>query len=568
MSEFTSNISKSAPFFTDERFERLAAILITLITVLAAIVGWLQTDASVRSAQANRNAQRYAIQAMGRKTSGLVQFNYEYNGLYRAWSELDLLALSAGNSGDEAAARRYETVRDRLVRLSPLLQTPYFDAVEKTAPDLNGYEADIYWVEATALTERYTNAARLGSAWSDKANTYVAQLTILAVVLFLYGLSTTISGRVRWLFVSAGTMLAGIVVLWLLVTAFWPISTLADEAIVAYAQGIGLAYRGKQAEAIAAFDQALNEAPHYADAFYERGNTHFDGRDYEAAAADYEAAQATGRDDAAVTGNLGWVYYLLGRFNQASEQSRQALKSDPTQIGVHFNLGLALLADGQPEAAQTEYANTMALVSQQVNQARESGQEPSSSLWWYMDAGARDLQSLLDQLDNQPKAWTDAPPRSAIADPEAVRSAAQDLNQQLRDMIVALEYTGEPPKGLVTAQITSFKFGQAQYDEQGNFVEYTTAEAFPYGTAEVLVLFDYENLRDGQEAVWKVYRDGLEDPSLRLTETWSLSSTGSAEKSIGYAYSNVFFFTPGEYTVELYIDSHLAHGGTFIIKNS
>jgi len=566
MSETTASERKSSAFFTDERFKRLVAVLMALITVLAALVGFLQTDASARSAQANRSAQRFAIQATGQKTSGTTQFNYEYD-IYRAWYELDLLALSAGRADDPAAVRRYETVRDRLAGLSLLLEAPYFDAASGAAPDVNGYEADIYLTETTALTERYTNAAGLGRAWSDKANAYVTQLTILAVILFLYGLSTTIAGPVRWLFVGAGTLIAGVVALWLLVTLIWPVPILPEPAIVSYARGVGLAYRGKSEEAIAAFDQALAEAPGYANALYERGQSHFDMDDYEAAAADYQAAQAAGRDDAGVAGNLGWTYYLLGRFDDSAQMSRHALELDASEIGIHLNLGLALLANGQLDAAWTEYANTMALVSQQVAKAREAGQQPSSSLWWYMDAGVRDLESLLARLDDRPRPWTDAPPRQTIADPDAVATAAQELSKQFKDLAVALEYTGQPPAGSVTAQVTPFEFGQAQYDDQGNFVDYTTAESFPYGADEVIVLFDYEGMQDGQETIWKVYRDGQEDPSLRVVEQWSLGQAGGAQKPISFAYSNVFFFTPGEYAVELYVDSHLVQSGSFTIES-
>ncbi len=81
----------------------------------------------------------------------------------------------------------------------------------------------------------------------------------------------------------------------------------------------------------------------------------------------------------------------------------------------------------------------------------------------------------------------------------------------------------------------------------------------------MVVLFDYNSLHDGQQEVWKVYVNGQEDPSLRVASTWSLGESGSAAKSISYAYSNVFIFTPGEFTVELYIDSELLKRGTFYV---
>jgi hypothetical protein len=47
---------------------------------------------------------------------------------------------------------------------------------------------------------------------------------------------------------------------------------------------------------------------------------------------------------------------------------------------------------------------------------------------------------------------------------------------------------------------------------------------------------------------------------------WSLQESGSAARPISYAYSDLFVFASGEYTVELYIDSRLIQRGTFIVE--
>src|SRR6185436_21171393 len=116
----------SPSFFNDEdHFKQLIGILIGMVTVLTAIVGFLQNDAGSRDDRANRQAQAYALQAMGQRISGVARTGYDRGDAYRNWSELNALALAAENTGDEAAARRYGTVAERITELSPLLTASY-----------------------------------------------------------------------------------------------------------------------------------------------------------------------------------------------------------------------------------------------------------------------------------------------------------------------------------------------------------------------------------------------------------------------------------------------------------
>jgi hypothetical protein len=115
----------------------------------------------------------------------------------------------------------------------------------------------------------------------------------------------------------------------------------------------------------------------------------------------------------------------------------------------------------------------------------------------------------------------------------------------------------------LTASVSPFTFAQTVFDEAGNFVDYAVADTFEYGIDEVAVLFDYDRMNDGQDVLFKVYVDGEEDPSWRVIEPWSLGASGSAEKLISFAYSNTQVLRPGVYTVEMYVDSHLAQSGNF-----
>jgi hypothetical protein len=63
-----------------------------------------------------------------------------------------------------------------------------------------------------------------------------------------------------------------------------------------------------------------------------------------------------------------------------------------------------------------------------------------------------------------------------------------------------------------------------------------------------------------------VYINGEEDPSWRLAAPWDLGASGTAEKPLSLAYSDVFVLNPGQYTVEMYVNSHLVRQGSFVIE--
>jgi len=562
-------MSTTPESFADERFKRIVSLLIAVATVLAAIVTYLQSYASGQSATANRDSQRFAIQAMGLRSGGQTQVSYDWQGAFQNWSELNDLALSADNARDDAAAARYRQVRDRIGELSPLLSSSYFDPDSGDWPKLATYQTQVYYVDATELSERYADAAERFDAWGDKANTHIVHLTLLAVSLALFGLSTTLSSRVRRLFVTAGLAIAFVTIGWTVVVAATPVRQLPDDAIKEYARGVGLAYQGEAQEAIDALDTALAAAPDYANALYERANAYYSLNDYEAAVRDYEVARSAGRDDTNVGWNLGWTYYLLGRFDEAIVANQRVLEQDPSLIGVRFNQGLTRLAKGENASAKIDYGQAMDLATRIVAEARAADQEPPASLWFYLDAGSLDLQNLVDRLDDNIYDWTQAPSPEAIDDPDSVRRIAQDMIQQLKSLTTALELTGEPPTGASSAKISAFEFAREVKDDEGSFIEYEKADSFHYRTKKLLALFDYEGMKVGQQVLYKVYLNGSEYTSLRLLEEWpeELGESGAAEKPLSYAYSRLFIMPAGRYDVEMYVDSQLVQRASFTIAS-
>ena len=248
--------------------------------------------------------------------------------------------------------------------------------------------------------------------------------------------------------------------------------------------------------------------------------------------------------------------------DDAIRMTQRGLDIDDSQVGLNFNLGLMHLVSGDVEQAEDIYVDTMLLAIDQIDAAWSVGAEPPWSLWIYMDLAADDLDDVLDCLHEGD--CENAPPRETIANPDEVADWAVIFREQLKSLTVALEYGVLAPETGQTAQISPLQFGVPVYDEEGNFSEYDIREVFESKTDEILLLFNYEGMQDGDLVLVKVYDDEFEDSSLRFVGEWASGSSGEAE--IAFAASNYVGFSLGEYAVELYVNSQLAQEGKFTVQ--
>jgi tetratricopeptide (TPR) repeat protein len=544
----------------EERFEKMVTVLIASVAIWVAITVYFQNYASSLSDQARRRAQENAIASTKTELNGSIQYSYQWQGAFQTWRELGWQITAAEQSGDTAAVERYAKLQERIAALGEILGPEYFDP-SIGWPDSYKYEADLYLVESTRLTEVYIAESDLGRATDNTANALVVQITLLTVALSLYGLSMALKGRVRWLFVIIGTGFVGFCALWL---SWSMIELLArprvnNPAINAYAEGVGLSYQGKYDEAIARFNFAIAEKPDYGKAYYERGFAYYYKDDLATAIIDFETARLAGLEDTSTNWNLGWVYYLSGQYLKGIEADERVLEKDSRVLGVRMNEAISYLALGDLASAQQQYDLLIQEAERQVN---ENNLEPSASLWYYMDAGAIDLQNLIDELDGDPKSWTEAPASNLIAgDHSAIRDFARQQMVRLKETTVSLEYNGQLPATQDVMQVQPFNFGQITgVDEQGLITDFeiSPSRVFP-------VEFTY-NGPPPKQIIWKVYVNGREDQSLRAILNHDISSGATWYQTFGYNYTNVFILTPGEYIVELYADSKLAQIGKFLVE--
>jgi tetratricopeptide (TPR) repeat protein len=555
---------------SESKFENMVTVLIATVTIWVAITAYFQNYAANLSDQARRRAQQYAIEATKKEVNGSIQYSYQWQGAFETWRELSWQATAAEQNGDTASVERYRQLQDRISKLSPMLSADYFDP-QYGWPDTYKYEADSYIVESTRLSETYLAESELGNATDNTADALVVQITLLTVTLSLYGLSMALSGRVRWLFVIVGSGIVGFCALWL----SWSMIELLGRpevnpvAINAYAEGAGLAYQGKYDEAITKFDEAIAENPYYAKAYNQRGDAYFYNGDLTTAITNYERARYEGLDDTNTNWNLGWTYYLAGQYQKAIEANERILKDNPSVLGMRMNEAISYLAMGDLTNAQAQYDLLIQEAERQVQEARQNNSEPSASLWYYMDAGALDLQNLIYQMDNEPREWTEAPTNDLIiGDHAAIREFAYQQMIRIKQATTALEYTGQIPAEQEVMRVQPFVFGEITgRDENGLITDFqpNTNATFDSGTKSVAVQFTYDGPAPKQ-IIWKVLLNGLEDQSLRAVLNDDISSGDTWYRTFGYEYTNVFILSSGEYTVELYADSHLVQSGTFFVK--
>ncbi|HNB35870.1 MAG TPA: tetratricopeptide repeat protein [Anaerolineales bacterium] len=554
----------------EQRFENMVTIMIASVAIWVAITAYFQNYAANISDQARRRAQQYSIEATKKEVNGVIQYSYEWQGAFQTWEELSWQITAAEQNGDTKAADRYRKIQERIVSMSKMLAPQYFDPAVAW-PEYSQYEAESYLIESTRLSETYLAEAELGNATDSTADALIVQITLLTVSLSLYGLSMALKGRVRWLFVLIGSGIVGLCVLWL----GWSLLELLvrpevnEAAIRFYAEGVGLEYQGRYEEAIDKFTDAVTENPYYAKAYYERGLSYYELDNLTTAIAEMEEARNQGLNDININWNLGWTYYLAGDYAKAIETNERILSEHPEVLGMRMNQAISYLAAGDLTNSQAQYDLLIGEALNQVSIARQNGEEPSASLWYYMDAGALDLENLIYQLDNNPRDWTQAPTANLITgDHNAIRSFAFEQMKRLKESTTSLEYTGQLPVTQGAMQISSFIIGKVTETDADGFItgfEPAANSVIPYGEKGFSVEYVYSG-QAPKQLIWKVYRNGYEDQSLRVVSNFDISGGTTWYQTFGYQYDDVFILADGEYIVEFYADNILVQRGTFYVQ--
>ncbi len=269
----------------------------------------------------------------------------------------------------------------RLAKLTPLLTSDYNG-------DYTSYYENTHRDTYLAL-ERQLGALRQSNDWDAKDQAYIANLTMIAAILFLMGVSVTMSNWLKYVFVGGGLILTVASFIWTGRTYLEPVHVTPPEAMEHFVSGeilsnIAYTAEGTQQEALAQksiteFDAALQLDDQYASAYQWKGMTQLQTRLFGAdparnaeAAANMEKAIALGTENSVVYTNLGWAYTLSGDYDPAAAALNSALELEPTECLARLNLGLALLAAGNGGASTTAYDEAIACAVEESPDQQDS----------------------------------------------------------------------------------------------------------------------------------------------------------------------------------------------------
>ena len=166
--------------------------------------------------------------------------------------------------------------------------------------------------------------------------------------------------------------------------------------------------------ALAAYQQAEEDAPQVAEPHYNAANTHYRTEDYEQAQQEIEQAlvgepQQEGLDQNSYY-NLGNALFQSGQFKAAIEAYKEALRLNPADLQAKQNLELALRQLQQQEQQQDQ--------QQQADQQDEQ------------QADQQDQQQQADQQDEQQEGQQDQQQQEGQQDDQQQQDQQQQAGQQ------------------------------------------------------------------------------------------------------------------------------------------
>ncbi len=209
-----------------DRFRIFILVLTLLNTIFAALLSGLQVDANTRADRANRDSQYYALLAANELVRMGYQNAYDFELLSNILKDaqqstvMELTALELEQAGEEENAAKLLTQShvaqarsEQGVSLSLLYNDPrYVPSEPGEVPDLEAYLADQSKVPNDLVAQQ--NAATDDyHRWDNKADTYIAVLSILAIAFFLLGLAQSTT-RMRLFFAISALVIMLLAAVW------------------------------------------------------------------------------------------------------------------------------------------------------------------------------------------------------------------------------------------------------------------------------------------------------------------------------------------------------------------
>jgi len=470
---------------------RWVAVLIMVVTLLGAVFAFLQNAAANRSAAAARLADAAAVEAEGEA----VRAAQHLGALWRVWTlafeegQIGLALGWSGESGAAALASAYQAAAQASNAFAG------FDVQGEIGPEWQQLFSET-WASTLRAGEFQKAYAAERSGWAAKGSQFVAVTTVLAVALFLLGLSRTQLGASSGpLLVWSGLGVAGAAAVWGLVVLLRPVAPPSAQAIDAYADGqvafgaaLSLQDVEGMGEAEGAFTRALAARPGYSDAYFARGlaraqiGLYGEGgpQGSEGAREDFERVVALDPLNHVAWNNLGMARLRLGDTDGSVAALRRAVEIRPDDSSVNLNLAALLALSGDDAGYREQLGAVRAIFA--------GGAVSDSMRFHLFDGTWRELELA----------------KLRLPDVAAAASRVQeDLVRLDHQILVGREYFGTTDAAPVEAEVSPLAFTLS--DDR----------------TQLEVAFDATGVVAGQRWLWRAYRAGVEEESLSSgPEAW------------------------------------------------
>ena len=364
-------------------FRRRLALVVVLITLFGAFVAYLHEQNSNLEDNAAREAQIASIKGFGQQVGASTEFRFDY----RVFVQRQLLerrhvvaAARQRSTVDPALSSLYGNDSDRFTKLRDTIAGGAAVQAESDADTVNS-KLQTTPDKARLQQEVFSNKA---NDYGNKADAFVALLTVLAVGLFLIGLSLTLSGRGRYLLAVPGTAIAVVCLGWAVIITTSNVTRVSTTSIDLTADGQQLAASGDAAGAIDKFKAAIADSPQFGAAFARLAEAEFvaggktlvgnqfqsisDPEATKRAITAGEKAISLGEGNASLLSDVGFYHFTLGEYDRAEALSQQALDSNDQFPPLVFNLGVVQVARGEASDAETTYRRGLDLLNQEKDE--------------------------------------------------------------------------------------------------------------------------------------------------------------------------------------------------------
>ncbi len=524
---------------TDDRLSRLTAALIMLVTLVGTVFAFWQGQAGNREVEAAREAQRQSLESLSLNQGANREIDkdsyvneiYTDNGWLRfSYDRDEVEALLSDPEYSEALSESFGSVEGGIKKYSSSLAGDY--VLEDGTTDFTRFYQELYRDSTVAAEfEKAHGAERDG--WGGKSDQLVTVITILAVALFLLGLSTHVSGGIRRPFLILGCVVGLVAAAWGTMIYLRPVEKPSPEAIAAYVDGVTLLNHSDNAEeytqARADFDEALSHRGEYVEALLARGNAAFsldflnpDGPQGSAPARDdFAKAIELGEDDPLAWGNYGATQFWLRDYEGSLRSTQDALRQDPRNITWNTNLTEGLITTGRDAELPAAIATIREIM----------GEIPG----WLLEDSMQGTYEAIDLAIQY---------RPELADKE--RALKDQLMEEHHEVLVARRLFGEPVPPPIAATASDLRFDLNE------------------DKTEMTVEFDYTGVEEGQQWFYETYIDGVKDDTFKTEpEPWSFDVP---DGGIVLTFTQPDGFKTGSTVrTEVFIEGNLVSGTDFVV---